>query len=77
MTTIEQTPCIYGLKKQVYIQNKKQSRCLVAQSSSERNRFFVGSMGLKHENELHLLDFDEDYHEITSINCLLNTRSRI
>ncbi|KAJ3183334.1 Protein tssc1 [Gaertneriomyces sp. JEL0708] len=55
----EERLCVYGLKD-------RPARCLKAQlGESERNRFFVGTQDLKHSNELHLIDFDEDEYEIT------------
>eukprot|EP00732_Lithocolla_globosa_P001263 Lithocolla_globosa_v1_NODE_599_length_3623_cov_13.493554.p1 type:complete len:371 gc:universal NODE_599_length_3623_cov_13.493554:2370-3482(+) len=50
---------VYGLKYQ--------ARALTAQAAeTEKTRFFVGSLSLKHDNELHLLEFNEEENEIQS-----------
>ncbi|KAH6559700.1 hypothetical protein BASA61_009311 [Batrachochytrium salamandrivorans] len=44
----------------------RQGRVLVAQlGETERSRWIVGSCGLKQDNEIHLIDYDEDEDEIT------------
>mmetsp|Transcript_19738 Transcript_19738/g.33910 ORF Transcript_19738/g.33910 Transcript_19738/m.33910 type:complete len:374 (-) Transcript_19738:58-1179(-) len=51
-------PAIYHLKFQ--------SRCIAAQlGDSDRNRFLVGTINLREENELHLIEFNEESNEIT------------
>jgi len=51
---------VYGLKYP--------SRALCAvQAETERTKFLVASLSLKHENEVHLLDFDDDTFEVNSI----------
>ncbi|TPX37104.1 hypothetical protein SmJEL517_g00904 [Synchytrium microbalum] len=55
----QESSCVYGLKQQ--------ARSLACQlAESERNRFFVGTYGVRQDNEIHLLDFDEDEFEISS-----------
>ncbi|TPX39465.1 hypothetical protein SeLEV6574_g07186 [Synchytrium endobioticum] len=55
----QQSSCVYGLKQQ--------ARALATQlAEPERNRFLVGTCGVRQDNEIHLLDFDEDELEISS-----------
>ena len=44
---------------------QQQARCLVAlEGDTDRNRFVVGSLDLRGDNELHVLDFNEDTNEV-------------
>ena len=47
-------------------QMKQQARCLIAlEGDTDRNRFVLGSLELKGDNELHVLEFNEDTNEVS------------
>jgi len=57
---MEETSCVYGI-------NHK-TRCMVAQTAEqEKNRFIIGTQDPRDDNEIHLLEYDEDEYEISSI----------
>nr|CAG8497676.1 3436_t:CDS:10 [Entrophospora candida] len=63
--------CVYGLRHQVVYQFRFNAttiaRCLTAVvSDTEHNKFLVGTQTLRHDNEIHLLEFNEDEFELTS-----------
>ena len=48
-----------------YQVKQQQARCLVAlEGDTDRNRFVVGSLDLRGDNELHVLEFNEDTNEV-------------
>ncbi|KAL1923239.1 uncharacterized protein VTP21DRAFT_9615 [Calcarisporiella thermophila] len=55
----DEQSCVYGLRHQ--------ARCLTAVSAdTERNKFLVGTLSPRRENEIHLLELDDDEFEFTS-----------
>jgi len=57
---MEETSCVYGI-------NHK-TRCMVSQiAEQEKNRFIIGTQDPRDDNEVHLLEFNEDECEISSI----------
>ena len=52
-----------------YLIKHQQARCLVAvEGDTDRNRFVIGSLDLRGDNELHVLEFNEDTNEIVCQN---------
>ena len=48
-----------------YQVKQQQARCLVAlEGDTDRNRFVVGSLDLRGDNELHVIEFNEDTNEV-------------
>ena len=48
-----------------YQLKQQQARCLVAlEGDTDRNRFVVGSLDLRGDNELHVIEFNEDTNEV-------------
>lgn len=48
-----------------YQVRQQQARCLVAlEGDTDRNRFVVGSLDLRGDNELHVLEFNEDTNDV-------------
>lgn len=57
---MEETSCVYGI-------NHK-TRCMVSQiAEQEKNRFIIGTQDPRDDNEIHLLEFNEDDCDISSI----------
>ncbi|ORX51811.1 WD40 repeat-like protein [Piromyces finnis] len=57
---MEEMSCVYGI-------NHK-TRCMVSQEAEqEKNRFIIGTQDPRNDNEIHLLEFNEDECDISSI----------